>query len=571
MHFSLKRKLTFSYLGALGLIAVLTIASYLIIQQSLHNKTSDARVINISGQQASLSQQIAKIILLLENTREPNLFNQSREELFETVQLWEQFHEALQNGDQSLGLPGNNSEEINAFFETLQPDYQAIKAIADSVHRLNPAFDNDHLLKLEELADSLLYHDRNYLATMNKITYQYDQEISKKLETTKSIEFYLLLITLFVLVLEGFFIFQPTIKMTYRYFSEINESKSKLENLNQSLQLSEAENRNKTEELKASEEEIRQKMEELETINENLKKTTHELRQKNEILKDATEVLDLKNNQIRQHRDELLEQSKLLEERNINITNSIRYARRIQEAIIRDPESITQDFKDAFIFFRPRDIVSGDFYWYYKIGETQIIIAADCTGHGVPGALMTMIGNSLLNEIVSSQEEISPSDIIHRLDEKLIETLQKRDNDGRPIHDGMDMAVLAINQSNRTVQFAAAHNPLYYIDPDEGEINRIKGSKFPVGSAQYKLNKVFDLHSLDLKPGTCLYLFSDGFQDQYNVELKRKYMTKRFRNYLLLISHLPMAEQKRRLEEEFEKWQGNSPQTDDVLVIGIRI
>ena len=570
MFFSLKEKLTYNYLGALGLIALLTIASYLIVQNSLEDKTNDARVINISGQQSTLSQKITKIVFLIYKESDNQLLTQHQKDLLENLTLWEQFHKGLQHGDMNLGLPGDNSSHIQSLFDKVNPHYESMKSISSRITQFKSSvIDSVGKEQLGQMLDSLLFHEEKYLEIMDTITFHYDQEVNQKLDSTKNTEFYLVIFTMVVLIFEGFFIFRPVVNKTAKQWEEINQSKNELEKLNANLLISEEENRKKTLELKTNQEEIKQNLEELEAMNESLIKTTDELKHKNEILKEATEVLDQKNQQIRHKRDQLADQSKLLEDKNRNITQSLRYAKRIQEAIIPNPKDLENYFEDAFLLFQPRDIVSGDFYWFHEKDNLKVIIAADCTGHGVPGALMTMIGNSLLNEIVPGREIMNPSEILLELDRKLIETLQKRSGDGKPIHDGMDMAVLCIDTDTRQVEFAAAHNPLFHIC--NGELEKIKGSKFPVGSAQYKSEKVFDLTSFQAEPNSSLYIFTDGFQDQYGEQAKRKYMSKRFRNFLLLISHLPMQEQKQKLNDEFVEWRGNCTQTDDLLIIGIRL
>jgi serine phosphatase RsbU (regulator of sigma subunit) len=377
-----------------------------------------------------------------------------------------------------------------------------------------------------------------------------------------------MILTLVAIILQVIFVFRPVVQRTVIYLEQILASKTALEKLNANLKLAEDNNRQKVEELRASEEEIRQNMEELAAINENLVRSTEELRQKNDILKEAAQMMDLKNKEIKRNRDQLFETSRLLEAKNESITNSIRYARRIQEAIIPEPHEVINHFKDAFIFYQPRDIVSGDFYWFSDRYAKKIIIAADCTGHGVPGALMTMMGNSLINEIVNEKGISNPSEILTELDKKIVQTLQRTsDADKKPIHDGMDVAVLTIDTEKMEIEFAAAHNPLYYMQ--DGEMQQIKGSKFPVGSSQYG-DKLFDYNLVKAKEGDVFYIFTDGFQDQYSQEAQRKYMSKRFRSFLLLISHLPMEEQRLKLMEEFNLWKGESPQTDDILVIGIK-
>ncbi len=250
---------------------------------------------------------------------------------------------------------------------------------------------------------------------------------------------------------------------------------------------------------------------------------------------------------------------------NQHIKDSIKYAQRIQMAIIGAKEIIVKSFEDAFVFFSPKDIVSGDFYWYGEEDNKKIVIAADCTGHGVPGALMTVMGNDFINEIVHFHKITSPADILQALDKKVIQALQKENNHEKR-DDGMDIAILTFEDNRLT--FAAAKNPLYWVR--NNEMNQIKGDVFPIGSAKYKTEKVFTQHHIEAQKGDVFYLFSDGFQDQFGGENDKKYMTKRFREYLLSISQQKMSIQENLLKEELDKWKNHQPQTDDILIIGIK-
>lgn len=305
---------------------------------------------------------------------------------------------------------------------------------------------------------------------------------------------------------------------------------------------------------------------------QNLEKFEIENNEKKEILEEATKLLDLKNKQIQRNRDILVEQSKKVEEINQNLTSSIKYASRIQEAMTPNIVYVQSCLKDTFIFYKPKDIVSGDFYWFAdKAGgneDLKILIAADCTGHGVPGAFMTVLGNTLLNEIVHTKRINSPDEILEDLDRKIIQTLINEKTDVQ-IHDGMDMAVVSINEKTKEIKFSAAHNPLYYVRKQE--LIEVKGSRFPVGSSQYKERKKYALHTIQAEEGDIFYLFSDGFQDQFGETEQRKYMPRRFRNFLLSINRLPIALQEQKLDAEHLSWRGSLPQTDDLLVIGFRL
>ncbi len=290
-----------------------------------------------------------------------------------------------------------------------------------------------------------------------------------------------------------------------------------------------------------------------------------------------TQEISQKNLELENQKNEIIRKTEIIEKKNQNITASINYASRIQKAIIGSEDAVSSNFKDSFILIKPKDIVSGDFYWYTEvkrsgiIKETEerqsiyfkIIAAADCTGHGIPGAFMTVMGNALLDEIINENKVTNPSRILSVLDRKLLMKLQQHN-----VNDGMDIAMLIFDEENHQVNFAGANNPLYYVR--NGEMHQIKGAKFPIGSTQYKTKKKFDNHLIDYLPGDIFYIFTDGFQDQFGGEEGRKYYKKQFREMLLSISSLPMKEQKIHLEEELKKWQGDHPQTDDILVIGIR-
>jgi ligand-binding sensor domain-containing protein/serine phosphatase RsbU (regulator of sigma subunit) len=273
------------------------------------------------------------------------------------------------------------------------------------------------------------------------------------------------------------------------------------------------------------------------------------------------------------------------------ISDSIRYARRIQKAILSEEEKITPYFKEVFIYYEPRDIVSGDFYWFaetppeplYAIEETAdgrrtsvfkgfadpkyILAAVDCTGHGVPGAFMTVIGNDLLNAIVM-EEKISKADkILYRLD-KDVKKYLKQEEEGSQSKDGMDMGLLVIDDINRTIEFAGAKNSLYFIR--NNEFTEFKASIFPIGGAQIA-KKVFEAYKFEYQEDDIFYLFSDGFTDQFGGPLNRKFGSKQFRELLQKISYLPFTEQKEMLASIFQEWKGDRPQTDDVMVIGIKM
>lgn len=249
------------------------------------------------------------------------------------------------------------------------------------------------------------------------------------------------------------------------------------------------------------------------------------------------------------------------------ITDSINYAKKIQQAILPLERSISNELPDHFILFKPRDVVSGDFYWYTKKDEKIYIAACDCTGHGVPGAFMSIIGTSLLNETINENVSLKPSDVLNILRDKLINALKQRTGD-QESKDGMDMVLCCIDKASNTLWFAGANNPLYYIT--NNELNEFKGDKQPVGIHGIE-SKPFTNREIKFNKGDMIYLFSDGYPDQFGGSQGKKFLYKRFKEILIEISKKPITTQRLELEKTFEDWKGNHFQVDDVLVIGVRL
>ena len=246
-----------------------------------------------------------------------------------------------------------------------------------------------------------------------------------------------------------------------------------------------------------------------------------------------------------------------------HITDSINYARKIQTALLPSLE-LFSDKLDHFVLFKPRDIVSGDFYWVAEVEHQIIIIAADCTGHGVPGAFMSMLGISLLNEIILARRILQPDQILNMLWDKIIIALKQRQESR--IMDGMDMAVCNLDRDKGTLLFSGAVNPLYHIS--DGTLEQVKADIMPV--AIHEVMDPFTLHKVKLKEGDTFYMFSDGFVDQFGGTMQKKYMAKNFRKLLLSVQDKSMIDQGELLDREFETYRKEVEQGDDVLVIGVK-
>lgn len=271
--------------------------------------------------------------------------------------------------------------------------------------------------------------------------------------------------------------------------------------------------------------------------------------------------------EIEAQKEELATQNEKINEQHKNITDSIQYAKRIQSAILPPIDQIADVVDEYFVLYRPRDIVSGDYYWATRRNDTTIIVAADCTGHGVPGAFMSMLGIAFLNEIVNKEGICQPNAILDRLREQVIKQLHQTGKEGES-KDGMDLSLYVIDHKNMKLRFSGAYNPLYIIR--NGELEPLKADRMPIG---YHIRKdtPFNMVEYDLQKGDCLYNSSDGYPDQFGGVDGRKFMSKNFKELLLSIHQKPMAEQREILNKTFDDWRGTIEQIDDVIVIGVRI
>jgi len=257
-----------------------------------------------------------------------------------------------------------------------------------------------------------------------------------------------------------------------------------------------------------------------------------------------------------------------IENQNQHIIDSIKYARRIQEALLPPQQELLQYADQAFIFYRPKDIVSGDFYWFaMKDGQT-ILACVDCTGHGVPGAFMVVMGISLLDEIVNEQGITEPTEILTRLDQKVRLALKQDQTESQNTQDGMDLAVVRFCNNVGKISFAGARSALYYVR--DGEIHEVKSSMFPIGSSQYVGKKQYEQFEIDFLDNDMFYMSTDGYRDQFGGEENKKYTKPRFKKLLHSISALPTQTQHAYLTTEFDEWKRDYTQTDDVLVMGFK-
>jgi serine phosphatase RsbU (regulator of sigma subunit) len=270
---------------------------------------------------------------------------------------------------------------------------------------------------------------------------------------------------------------------------------------------------------------------------------------------------------ITEQKKEVEKQRQIISDKNKDITDSITYARRIQQAKLPAKEEIASHLKDCFVLFKPKDIVSGDFYYFTSRNGSVFIAAADCTGHGVPGAIMSMVGSEKLEDAVNNSSGIS--EILQQLNKGIKSSLRQSDN-ANSTRDGMDIALCEILQSEKLLCYAGANRPLWIVRKGASMVEEIKATKSAIGGLTHD-DQTFESHKVAFNPGDTLYICTDGYADQFNGNTGKKLMTKKFREILLQIQSLGMQEQMEHLDHFIEEWKAGTEQVDDILVIGIRL
>jgi len=264
-------------------------------------------------------------------------------------------------------------------------------------------------------------------------------------------------------------------------------------------------------------------------------------------------------------KEEVERQSRKVVELYKNVTDSIRYAKRLQESILPPERRIKELLPESFVFYRPKDIVSGDFYWFDRVGEKVVFAAVDCTGHGVPGAFMSLVGHNGLNQAVREHGLVRPSEVLRDLNRRAFEALHK-DRD-QFVRDGMDMALCTLDPGDLMLEYSGANCPLYLVR--NGQVLQYAPDKMPIGGFELQ-GKAFTDHRIQLQKGDVVYIFSDGYADQFGGPRGKKFLYRRFRELLVEIHGMPMERQKIMLLEALNQWKGAHEQVDDILVIGMR-
>ncbi len=421
---------------------------------------------------------------------------------------------------------------------------------------------------LEKQKESILEQQSAIKQQEEKINKQ-KEVLNDQLEKIEAQQLIMYLFAIIIVVIAGLGYF------IYRSYKIKKRANILLEEKNQMIM-------ERNEEILQQKEEIIAQRDEIESQRDNLAMKNEEILQQNEEIIAQRDEIERQRNIALTQRDEIAEQKR-------EIMDSIVYARRIQSAILPPREYIGKNLRKYFILNKPRDVVSGDYYWITEKDNKIIVAAADCTGHGVPGAFMSMLGVALLNQIVSDDIDLKASEILNQLRSKVINSLRQTGKEGEA-KDGMDIALCVIDSENRKIQYAGANNPLYLVRKLSDEVKQMaendelprhiycnekyelieyKADKMPIGI--YMLDKPFTNNIIQMKKNETIYIFSDGYADQFGGEKGKKFKYKPFKKMLLDIQDKDMTEQEKILDKVIVDWMGDFEQIDDVLVIGVRL
>lgn len=313
----------------------------------------------------------------------------------------------------------------------------------------------------------------------------------------------------------------------------------------------------------------------LNETNEKLLQLTTELNEAKNILENQNEELIQQKEEIEAQRDRIEETNQsltsalqIINQKSQKITDSIRYAQRIQQTLLPSKDFIESIFPESFVLFLPKDIVSGDFYWMHKENNIIYFAAIDCTGHGVPGAFMSIFAHNILTQAVEELDLPEPYEILNYVSASIRATLRREEQHSN-IKDGMDLSLCSYNQKNKELKFAGVHNSLYIIQNEK--LTEYKGDKQPIGEPFEDATQQYQQHVLTIKEPCKIYLFSDGFYDQFGGTEQKKFMTRNFKSLILRIHNHSPKEQLQTLHQTFDEWKGDYEQIDDVLIWGISL
>lgn len=363
-------------------------------------------------------------------------------------------------------------------------------------------------------------------------------------------EFKVRLLSVYSAIFFFSFFFESVRKITFDAFEKTYSKKIKYLKLISSKNIA----------LRSANKELSQLSEEFKTQNDYLKVLNKELVDQNDKIAIQNKLLQVQGKEMAAQRDLLIKQRQ-------SIDDSILYASYIQSALLPNDSILKESFSDYFILYKPRSIISGDFYFFRKVDDYIIIAAADCTGHGVPGALLSMLGIASLSEIIYRMGITNASFILNEMCREMRSIVKK--NEEYDAKDGIDISICKIGILNHELEFAGAHNPVYIVR--NNELTHLRADKISVGRSMNNSEPVFTNQYMRLQKDDCIYLFSDGFSDQLRGSDRKKFLAKNFQKLLIEISHQNMSKQKSILEDTFEKWRAGGDQTDDMMILGVKV
>lgn len=545
-----------TYIIALTLIALFSIGSQITIQYFLKGQDTDARIINIAGRQRMLSQKITKHTLLLFQSETPIKFQAQKEFLMNSLKLWQTSHKVLLDGNDELEIPEPTlSQTVQNLFSEMKPFQKKIATAGNSILSIDFKDINQHKNLLRTITDN----EANYLKLMNDIVFHFEAESKAKIERLKTIEVILMTLTLLLLALEAIFIFRPITRNIKSFIKEIQIKNKNLSETQRNLQIN-------LEELQTSEEKLLQNQEEIAAQRDFLNSKIKQLDITNKKLESGEQILKKLNQSLTASKDELEQKNNDLIRSNRQISLSINSAKTIQEAILPDEDIFQELVGEYFIINRPKDVVSGDFYWLAKIEGKLILVAADCTGHGVPGAFMTLIGASLLDKIIRLEKLLCPDLILEALHLEVSFALKQSYSENNY---GMDISIISLEEQVNQYKliFAGAKNNLLIWT--KNGLKELKGSRKAIGGIQNK-NKKFENKEIILEQGDLIYLGSDGLEDQNNIK-RKKFGKNRIKEIINKVHDLPLKEQQKRFDLALAKHMQDTNQRDDILWMGIKL
>ncbi|PWJ41100.1 SpoIIE family protein phosphatase [Sediminitomix flava] len=551
-----KRKLTISYVVALSLVALLSIGSQYIIRDVIGDHKDDAGIINLSGRQRMLSQKISKMALQLTYSEHEKEYLDLLQLFQKTTAEWRKAHISLCYRDDAAHMNGDNSAKTQKYFLRLQPHFLEMDNAIQNI--IESAFSDDIKLPLNQI----LAHEKEFLELMNTITFQYEKEAALRLHRVETLERVPLFITIISLILEALIIFRPAVNAISVYMKMLKEQNLKLEDAHNALKITLDQKQETQDDLLQTLKESHQiQLHANQRLEEEVEKRTQQIREQHQ------EIL-LKSEELRVQNEKISSQNEQLEKIYQKMTKSINYAREIQKAILVSPDTLVNEFSDGFIINMPKDIISGDFYWFYKTEQYKFIILSDCTGHGVPAAFMTVIGNAILHEVIINNGVHEPDLILKYLDQRLHDFLNITKS--KSIRDGMDIAIVRIDEGSQKLRFSGAKRPMLLRNINN-KILEFKGSLVTIGYAPWEAKKEFVQKSISYKKGDQLYLFSDGFQDQFGGVRDTRFQKRQLYKLLHNSNTESMKEEATKLKKALTDWKGGREQTDDILFVGLKL